>query len=44
VFPRHADQCHVFPCTEETFKSEFAQADKTKALIGGLKKSLKPRT
>jgi four helix bundle protein len=28
----------------ETFKIERAQADKTKALIGGLKKSLKPRT
>jgi four helix bundle protein len=28
----------------ETFKIECAQADKTKALIGGLKKSLKPRT
>ncbi|PIZ26309.1 MAG: four helix bundle protein [Chloroflexi bacterium CG_4_10_14_0_8_um_filter_57_5] len=30
--------------TEEIFKREYAQADKTKALIGGLKKSLKPRT
>lgn len=30
--------------TEETFKAEYQQADKTKALIGGLKKSLIPRT
>lgn len=30
--------------TEETFKREYTQADKTKALIGGLKKSLKPRS
>jgi four helix bundle protein len=30
--------------TEEIFKKEFAQADKAKALIGGLKRSLKPRT
>jgi four helix bundle protein len=30
--------------SEETFKSEYAQADKAKALIGGLKKSLKPRS
>jgi four helix bundle protein len=29
--------------TEEIFKREHAQADKAKALIGGLKKSLKPR-
>lgn len=28
----------------ETFKGEYAQAEKAKALIGGLKKSLKPRT
>lgn len=27
---------------EEVFKAEFQQAEKTKALIGGLKKSLKP--
>jgi len=26
--------------TEETFKNKYARADKTKALIGGLKKSL----
>jgi len=30
--------------SEETFKSEYAQADKAKALIGGLKKSLKSRS
>jgi four helix bundle protein len=30
--------------TEEIFKREYAQADKAKALIGGLKKSLKPRS
>jgi four helix bundle protein len=30
--------------TEEIFKKEFAQADKAKALTGGLKRSLKPRT
>ena len=30
--------------SEETFKSEYAQADKAKALIGGLKKSLKTRS
>lgn len=30
--------------TEEIFKHEYAQADKAKALIGGLKKSLKPRS
>lgn len=30
--------------TEETFKIEYALAEKAKALIGGLKKSLKPRT
>ncbi len=29
--------------TEEIFKREYAQAEKAKALIGGLKKSLKPR-
>lgn len=29
---------------EETFKIEYAQADKAKALIGGLKKSLKPHS
>ena len=29
--------------SEETFKDQFAQAEKTKALTGGLKKSLKPR-
>ena len=29
--------------SEETFKSQFAQAEKAKALTGGLKKSLKPR-
>jgi four helix bundle protein len=29
---------------EGMFKSLFTQADKAKALIGGLKKSLKPRT
>jgi four helix bundle protein len=29
---------------EDIFKVEFSQAEKTKALIGGLKKSLKPRT
>ena len=28
---------------ELTFKSEYQQAEKTKALIGGLKHSLKPR-
>ena len=28
--------------TEETFKSVYAQAEKAKALTGGLKKSLKP--
>lgn len=27
---------------EESFKDEYQQAEKTKALIGGLKKSLKP--
>lgn len=30
--------------TEETFKNVYARADKAKALIGGLKKSLKPRS
>jgi four helix bundle protein len=30
--------------TEDTFKSLYAQAEKAKALTGGLKKSLKPRT
>jgi four helix bundle protein len=30
--------------SEETFKKEYSQADKAKALIGGLKKSLKPRS
>lgn len=30
--------------TEETFKIEYARADKAKALIGGLKKSLKSRS
>jgi four helix bundle protein len=30
--------------TEEVFRIEYAQADKAKALIGGLKKSLKHRT
>jgi four helix bundle protein len=30
--------------SEEIFSREFAQANKAKALIGGLKKSLKPRT
>jgi len=29
--------------TQDIFKRLYAQADKTKALIGGLKKSLKPR-
>jgi len=29
--------------TKEMFKAEYQQADKAKALIGGLKKSLKPR-
>jgi len=29
---------------QDTFKRMYSQADKTKALIGGLKKSLKPRT
>jgi four helix bundle protein len=29
--------------TEEIFKSEYSQAENTKALIGGLKKSLKSR-
>lgn len=29
---------------EETFKSLYAQAEKTKALTGGLKKSIKPRS
>lgn len=29
---------------EEIFKREYAQAEKAKALIGGLKNSLKPRT
>ena len=29
--------------TEQTFKAEYQQAEKTKALIGGLKHSLKPR-
>jgi four helix bundle protein len=29
--------------SEEKFSREFAQANKTKALIGGLKKSLKPK-
>jgi four helix bundle protein len=29
---------------DETFKAKYAQAEKAKALIGGLKKSLKPRT
>jgi four helix bundle protein len=28
---------------EQTFKAEYQQAEKTKALIGGLKHSLKPR-
>lgn len=30
--------------SEQTFKAEYQQADKTKALIGGLKRSLKPPT
>jgi len=30
--------------TEEIFKREYAQADKAKALTGGLKKSLKSRS
>jgi len=30
--------------TEEIFKREYAQANKAKALIGGLMKSLKPRS
>jgi four helix bundle protein len=30
--------------TDEAFKSMYGQAEKTKALTGGLKKSLKPRT
>jgi four helix bundle protein len=30
--------------TEESFKNIYAQAEKTKALTGGLKKSLKPRS
>ena len=29
---------------EDVFKAEYSQAEKAKALIGGLKKSLKPRT
>jgi four helix bundle protein len=29
---------------EQTFKAEYQQAEKTKALIGGLKKSLKKPT
>jgi len=29
---------------EEVFKTEYSRIEKTKALIGGLKKSLKPRT
>ena len=29
---------------DETFKAKYAQAEKAKALIGGLKKSLRPRT
>ncbi len=29
--------------SEEAFKAEYQQTEKTKALIGGLKKSLKPR-
>ena len=29
--------------TEQTFKAEYQQAEKAKALIGGLKHSLKPR-
>ena len=28
---------------EDVFRNEYSQAEKTKALIGGLKKSLKPR-
>ena len=28
---------------EQVFKAEYQQAEKTKALIGGLKKSLKPK-
>lgn len=28
---------------EDVFKAEYSQAEKAKALIGGLKKSLKPR-
>jgi four helix bundle protein len=30
--------------TEETFKNVYAQAEKAKALTGGLKKSLKPHS
>ena len=30
--------------TEDTFKTVYAQAEKAKALTGGLKKSLKPRS
>lgn len=30
--------------TEETFKSLYAQVEKAKALTGGLKRSLKPRS
>jgi four helix bundle protein len=29
---------------EQAFKAEYQQAEKTKALIGGLKKSIKPST
>jgi four helix bundle protein len=29
---------------EDVFRTEYSQAEKAKALIGGLKKSLKPRT
>jgi hypothetical protein len=36
--------CDVGYITDETFRSEYRQAEKTKALIGGLKRSLKPRT
>jgi four helix bundle protein len=34
------DICYI---DEDTFKKEYLQAEKTKALIGGLKQSLKPR-
>ena len=34
------DICYI---DEETFEREYLQVEKSKALIGGLKKSLKPR-